>query len=461
MRKQENTVNWHPAQVPIFTTCDILVCGGGPAGCAAALAARRAGCSVLLLESQGQLGGMGTSGLVAHWLGGRSYHDRRWVVGGIFRELSQESAAAGIALLPEDDTTSLYQPHGWFKGLLQGVPFDPFAMAAFLDRKMAADGIDVLFNTQAIDVIVADGRISHVLCANKGGVQAVAARVVIDATGDADIAARSGCDVCVGREEDGLMAPATLMMHVDNVEQQALADYIQAHDTPRFRAEIARWREAGEWPFPYEIFISVQLDQPGTMMINTSRLCDVDGLDPESITRAYQRGREESLLLLEVMRQKMPGCAQARLKAVAPLLGVRETRRIVGDFVLTVADLMNGASYHDTIGFSSYGWDLPDPKRPSHQPMEGVKKSPFTPMPYRIMLPKPINNLLCPGRAVSVERDVLGPLRVMAPVMAMGEAAGLAAAQALTRDIACGDVDTDALRAALLEAGAILDMRAI
>ncbi len=205
----------------------------------------------------------------------------------------------------------------------------------------------------------------------------------------------------------------------------------------------------------------VQLDQPGTMMINTSRLCDVDGTDPASISRGYQRGREETRQLLEIMRRHIPGCQQARVKAVAPLLGIRETRRIIGAYVLTVDDLVSGMPFADTIGFSCYGWDLPDPKRPSHQPMDGIKKSPFTPLPYRILVPQPITNLLCPGRAVSVERDVLGPIRVMAPVMAMGEAAGLAAAQAVDCDIHCGDVDVPPLRTALRAQGAIVDVEII
>ena len=166
-------------------------------------------------------------------------------------------------------------------------------------------------------------------------------------------------------------------------------------------------------------------------MINTPRICGIDGTDGRSLSEGMQRGRAEALQLLAVMRKHFPGFAGARLKAVAPLLGVRETRRIVGDYVLTVDDLVSGRPFPDVIGFTSYGWDLPDPKKPSYQPMheERIRKSPLTPIPYRIMVPRPIVNLICPGRAVSVERDVLGPLRVMAPCMAMGEAAGAAARQ--------------------------------
>jgi hypothetical protein len=447
-------------ETPVTGGYDVLVCGGGPAGCAAALAAAGSGLSVLLVESQGQLGGMGTSGLVAHWLGGRTF-EGRWVVGGIFRDLSEKAAALGIALLPQPKPGAKFQPHGWYNGLLHGVPFDPFAMAAFLDDRMAEAGVHVLFNTQAVEPIIKDGVITHVVTASKNGLQAVAVRTVIDATGDADLAARSGCIVRLGRDGDGLMTPATLMFHVDNVDQDALAAYINEKDQPRFKTLIEELRAAGEWPFPYEIFISVQLSEPGTMMINTPRLCGVDGTDAVSLSDGYRRGRAEIRQLMDVMRRRFPGFQHARLKAVAPLMGVRETRRIEGDYVLSVADLTSGKAFEDTIGFSSYGWDLPDPKKPSLQPMHGMKKSPFTPIPYRIMVPRPVTNLICPGRAVSVERDVLGPLRVMAPVMAMGEAAGCAAVQVAAKGIPFSQVEVTALRSTLRARGAIVDPEAL
>ena len=172
------------------------------------------------------------------------------------------------------------------------------------------------------------------------------------------------------------------------------------------------------------------------MMINTPRIIDVDGTDGASVSAGLARGRAEIRQLFDIMRRHFPGFAHARLKAVASLLGVRETRRIAGDYILTVDDLISGQTFEDTIGFTMYGWDLPDPKKPSYQPLHESKvvKPPVTPIPFRVMVPTPITNLICPGRAVSVERHVLGPLRVMAPVMAMGEAAGQSVIQIIERD---------------------------
>lgn len=437
---------------------DVVVCGGGPAGIAAALAARRAGRRVLLAEGTAQLGGMGTSGLVSHWLGGRTPDNRRQVVAGIFLELTREAVARGIALDPERIPEEEYPPHGWLKSLATGVPFDPFAMAALLDARMLAEGVEVLLCTQFVDVRREGERITHAILFNKSGLQAVSARAVVDATGDADVAYRSGCRTVRGREGDGLMAPATLEFHVDNVDQDALAAEIYAKDSPRFRELIRSLREQGEWPFACDVFISVQLQEKGTMMINTPRICDVDGTDGASLTQGIMRGRSEVFRLLDVMRRHFPGFADVRLKGVAPLLGIRETRRVVGDFVLTVDDVLTGRDFPDTIGFTGYGWDLPDPKRPSQQPMAGKSRPrPVTPIPYRCLLPRPVTNLICPGRAVSVEREVLGPLRVQAPCFAMGQAAGVAAAMVVERRVPFRDLDVAELRERLRQGGAIVD----
>jgi glycine/D-amino acid oxidase-like deaminating enzyme len=443
--------------IPITGAYDVVVCGGGTAGTAAALAAARQGMTVLVLESQGQLGGTGTSGQVSHWLGGRDGHGK-WVVGGIFRELSEQAAAEGIALVPHDtDPPSKYTPHGWLKGLLHGIPFDPHLMAGFLDRKMAADGVDVLLHTRVIDAVAEESRIRHIVFHNKSGLQAVNAAAVIDATGDADIAAMTGCGYDKGRDEDGAMTAVTLEVHVDNVDQDAYSDYVYEHDEPRMREFIKAKRAEGSWTQNADIFICVQLTENGVMMLNSTRVCGVDGTDGASVTEGTQRGRAEIEWLVNFLREHMPGFAGVRIKSIAPLLGVRETRRIHGEYRLTVEDLVSGRRFDDTIGLSSYGWDLADPKKPSLQPMHGKPKPPVTPIPYRIVVPRGIDNLACPGRSVSVEREVLGPLRVMAPVMAMGEAAGVAAAQVVRDGLAFRDVNTESLRAELARRGALLD----
>ncbi|MBN1541716.1 FAD-dependent oxidoreductase [candidate division KSB1 bacterium] len=445
------------ARPRIVQTVDVLVAGGGPAGVAAALAARRQGAKVLLVEANGQLGGNGTSGLVSHWLGGRLDDCQRWAVGGVFKRMALESVERGFALLPTDPKDGSWSPHGWSHGgLTAGVPFDPYAMAAFLDEQVVSSGIDLSFHSRAIDVVRDENRLTQVIISDKEGLRTVAAAAVVDATGDADLAFYAGCPVRLGRDEDNGMAAATLMFHVIDVEQEELSDYIHRNRARRFRERVAELRQQGEWNFPYDIFISVQLMQPGTLMINTSRLVGIDGTRTESITDGLIRGRRETQELMRLLRKHFPGFSRARIKSVAPVLGIRETRRIRGEFELTVQALNQGLSFADTIGYSAYCWDLPDPERPSENPTHGERRE-VVPLPFRMMLPRGVDNLICPGRSVSVERPVLGPIRVMAPCMAMGEAAGTAAATVAAANSGFNRLDIDDLRNTLRQNGVIVD----
>jgi len=444
--------------LPVCEPHDLAVCGGGPSGLAAALAAGRSGLKVLLIESAAQLGGMATSGLVAHWLGGRTADSRNPCVGGLFQELVREAVARGAALDPLAIPPEKYSEHGWKPFLAAGVPLDPFALAPLLDEQAARSGVAVLLATQVVDAVVEGDRITHVVISNKSGLSAVPAKAFVDATGDADVAARTGCETVKGRAGDGLTAPATLEFHVEHVDVAALRNYIYEHDSPRLRELIQALKTSGDWPFAYDIFVSVRLTEPDTMMINTPCLCGIDGTDGRSVTRGILQGRQEVWRLFSIMRRHFPGFSNARIKAVAPALGVRETRRLVGEFVYRVEDILEARTFDDTIALSGYGWDLADPRKPTLQPMHSVDMlRPYTPIPYRCLVPRPIRNLICPGRAVSVERDVLGPLRVMAPCMAMGEAAGRASLQVVREGRGYRDVDVRRLQADLREHGAILD----
>ena len=206
--------------------------------------------------------------------------------------------------------------------------------------------------------------------------------------------------------------------------------------------------------YNYDIIIFVRMTRDGYFMINGRALPAIDGTDPGARTRAYieERGKVDGTL--ELFREHWPGCADITLRAVATSLGVRESRRIEAIGRLSVRDVVEGRAVPDTIGFTAYPWDINqgtgdvDPKK--------LTKPPVIPLPYSVMVPKGLANVICPGRSINCERVVLGPMRVQAPIMAMGEAAGTAAAMAVRGGVDFAGVDADELRASLAEAGAIV-----
>jgi glycine/D-amino acid oxidase-like deaminating enzyme len=458
-----NTTIHEPArEIPVLGKYDVVVCGGGSAGCAAAIAAARSGARTLLIERLAQMGGLGTSGLVCHWLGGRTNDTRHWVVGGIFRELVAAAVAEGIAVLPQagEFADTPYTPYGQLKGgLLAGVPVDPFAMTCLLERTLQDAGVEMLLQCQVLGGVVADDRVQTLRVVGKSGLFAVTARAVVDATGDADVAAQCGCGFAQGDEIDGDIAGVSFMLQLERVDERRFMDAIIAEDDPRHEKRIMALRARGDFPFPVNIFVFVKLNAEGRFMVNGNWAPAEDATDPRWRTKILLELRGRIPHLLRLFRANFPGLERCELRAFAADLGVRETRRIHGLARLTVAEVQAGAPCPDTIGLTAYGWDLAGSKN-AGQPMHGQAKPPVVPIPYGIMVPRALANVICPGRAVSVERQVLGPLRVIAPVMAMGEAAGVAAALVAQSKVAFANVNMATLQTTLCAQGAILDWEA-
>lgn len=450
-------------EIPEGKRASLVVCGGGFAGFAAAYSAARQGVKTLLIERNGCLGGTGTQGLVNHILGERLYqpdNTYKTCIQGLFSELERRLLAADGGLDVDRIDLSL-PPHGWYGGLGVGLIFDHEKMKLLLEEMLREVGAELLYYTDIIDVVREKNRIAGVIVHNKSGLSLIRGDRFIDATGDGDVAALAGCAFEKGDEEGG-MAPASLEMHVENVDYEQLIAYMRKTRDLRFRNLVGPLREQGIWNFPYEIFISVMLTRKDVFMINTIRQVGVDGTDAGSLTAGTIDGRRENFELLTVMREHFPGFRNASIRQIAPVIGIRETRRIVCEYMLSVQDLIDGITFPDSIAVSGYGWDLPHPKRPSDQPMLGQKrKSEFTELPYRCLIPKGVDNLLVAGRCIGVERDVSGIMRVMGPCIAMGEAAGIAAALSLSDGCPFREVDTRKLRAEIISHGGIADISQI
>lgn len=441
---------------------DLIVCGGGFSGFAAAYSAAREGLKVCLVERDGALGGVGTNGLVNHILGERCIENGhvKTCIGGVFSELEKELLKMDGAIDVKDVDLEL-PPHGWYSGLGIGLIFDKEKMKLLLENMLQKMGVKILYMTDIVDVIKNKEEIKGIILHNKSGLYGIEGKYFVDATGDADICTMAGLETTKGDEEGGLAA-ASLEMHLENVDWEALTQYMRSTGDVRFRAIITKLKEAGIWKFPYEIFISVMLTKKDIFMINTIRQVGIDGTNIDSLSRGITDGRKENFELFEIARKYFPGFGNARVREIAPIIGIRETRRIIGEYTLTVEDLITGNTFDDSIALSGYGWDLPNPKKPSYQPFHGVeRKSKITQIPYRCLLPKGINNLIAVGRCISVEREVLGPVRVMGPCIAMGEAAGIATALALNKNITYNKVDTIALRNKIVESGGLVDSQQV
>ena len=443
--------------IPLGGSYDVIVCGGGFAGFAAALAAAREGADTLLIERNFALGGVGTLGLVNHLLGARYFEDGtlRDCVGGIFSTLERDLLAQGACVDVHTLDPDL-NPHGWKKALAAGPVFDKEIMKLTLERMLSEAGAKILYGTDILDTVTEGTQLRGVIVHNKSGLSYLQAHCFIDATGDGDVAAMAGCEFDKG-DSDGGLAAASLEMHVENVDSEALTAYMRDTGDVRFKQIIARLQQQGEWSFPYSIFISVRLMRDDVYMINTIRQTDVDGTDARSVSDAILRGRAENLELLRVMRAHFPGFSRATVREIAPCLGVRETRRIRTHVTLRVEDIIQGAGFPDTVALSGYGWDMPNPKDPSLQPYHGVARARrTTPIPYRTLLPVGVDNLLLAGRCIGVEREALGTVRVMAPCIAMGEAAGIAAALSVQAGIHPANLNIQALRQKITAHGGIL-----
>lgn len=436
---------------------DVLVCGGGPAGVAAAVAAARQGAKTLLVERFGCLGGVATNSLVGVWLGSYSRDGRFPVIAGLFQEVVDRLVAEGAAVSQTQDVISGTRHVGYGPNHGRTVPFEFEPCKRILDQFVGEAAARVLFFTTAIHPIVESRRIAQVLLHGKSGLTAVRPKTVVDATGDADLAFRAGCPTVKGRDEDALMTPASAIFVLEDVDSAAFEAYCRDTGDVRFRRIISNLRETGEWPFSTDIIVGCEMPRRGTFFINALCHCGIDGTDDASLTRGMIEGRSEAHSLFQIMRKHMPGFSRCRLTQTSPAIGIRETRRVVGRYTLADQDLLAGRSFDDTVALTGYQWDMTDPKKPSHQPMDGKPiTKPYTEIPYRCLVPQAIDNLIVAGRSISVSWNALGPVRIMPCCFATGQAAGAAAALAAASGAAVGECDPHQLQNVLRSAGAII-----
>ena len=428
--------------LPVKVTADVFVAGGGPAGVAAAVAAARQGAKVFLAEGHTCLGGMSTAGRVMVFM--------KWGDG--VRPL-----ADGFGSRVRDRLRK--------ESRIKGPAHDLEALKRVYDLEMKESGTDFRFYTQLVDVVAEGGEIQHVVCASPSGMWAAKAKVYIDATGNGDLACWAGAEWKKG-DANGKMMPGTLISHWDGIDWQRWnKERPQGHALP-FGAFLPEANRDGVLSVPDLHFSGIFRQEGGLGLANMGHCFGVDGTDEESLTKALVDARQSMVEYERYLHDYLKrGMEKARLLATAELLGIRESRRIVGDYVLTQDDYAKRASFPDEIGRYAYPIDIHPSSADKKAMAEHLRefdaarryaKGESYGIPYRILTPRGIRNLLVAGRCVSADARMQASIRVIPACYITGQAAGIAAALAAEGDRSVHDVDVSVLRKRLKAFGACL-----
>jgi len=447
-------------------TPDVLVVGGGPSGFCAAVAAARNGASVMLVEQNGFGGGMATAGLVAPFMTCYDSSGTEMLIKGLFEETVERLCAIGGAIHPSEiDSPSSFTSYITI-GHKRVTPFKAEALKLVIDEMLTEAGVKVLYHTSFVDAITDGDRITSVVIHRKDGLCTIEPKYIIDCTGDGDVAAAAGVPFELGNEASGKIQPATMFFRIGNVDLSAVdEDYRQnidnfyRKDGVNYRSLhwwVEKAREAGDWNLArvsIGLFRGVDEDE---WSINTSRIMGIDGTDSESLTRGEIEGRQQVDQIYKFFVKYVPGCKNAKLLQTGSTLGIRETRHIKGLKRLEVEDLLGCVVPEDSVVIAANSVDVHGKFGPKSNEYIALPAGKYYGIPYGTMVPEGISNLLVSGRCISASSDAAGAVRVMTPCMAMGQAAGTAAAIALTEGLAVADVDVKALRERLVRDGARL-----
>ncbi len=447
-----------------MTSFDVIVVGGGNAGCAAALASARSGKRTLLIERYGFLGGTATAAMVGPWMTFHSGSER--IVGGIAQEIVERLVAMGGSPGHIADASD-YVP--------TITPFDPEMHKALLFEMMAESGVHLLLHAWFLEAICdMPGLVNGVRVATVGGIRAYRAQIVIDATADAYVAVSAGATTQQG-DARGRVQPASLMFRLSHVDLAATAAYVREHPS-EMRTSLAPndrdaasltavaglyelWNSArnrGDVSAPRELVSFFISPYPDEVTVNMTRVVDIDPLDPDDLTRAEVQARAQAMELLAFFKRDVPGFANARIAATATQIGIRESRRIVGTYTLTGDDVLAARTFEDAVARSAYPIDIHNPSgsgTTTHRLPAGESYE----IPYRCMVPQTIDALLGAGRCISTTHEALASTRLTPTVMTLGQAAGEAAAICIERNVQPRAVDPHALRTRLEAAG--VDLR--
>lgn len=454
---------------------DVIVVGGGPSGLIAATAAARTGAKTLLVERYGFLGGMPTAASLGP-ISPFHFGDEQ-VVEGIPQEFVDRLVEAGGSTGHMKCTN----PHGSGSYLC----FYDHQIYKWVALEMILEaGVTPLFHTFLADTLVENGRVTGIVAVNKSGYQTYRARVVVDASGDGDVAARAGAAFVLGREEDASVQPITMMFDMGHVDARVVKQYMDTHPNdfewasecvairplPQrlrhdyfvaqgFKASVTEAREKKELYLGRDTILFLTTVHPGVFHFNSTRVVNINGTQVEDLTRGEIDARRQVMSLSEYLIKRIPGFQNAYLQNTGIQVGVRESRHILGEYVLTGEEVQSGAKHSDVVARGYFPIDIHNLKGSAgYYPGQGVwtDLDDSYDIPYRSLVPRDLDGLVIAGRAISATHEAHGSFRTQGGVMAIGQAAGTAAGLSALAEVQPRELDVKTLQARLLQDGASL-----
>ena len=417
--------------LPIIAETDVLVCGCGPAGIGAAIAAARRGARVMATEMQSCLGGIATAGMMSHW-GGRS---SSFVLPEIYARQTEKAKVMGGF----GENQRKYVGDGYAT-----ISINHEEQKIILDEMFAEAGVKVLFNTLVVGAVVENGRVNGVIVENKSGRGVIRARYTVDATGDGDVAASAGVPFFKGRETDGLMQPATLMFKIGGVDYSR-AVFPGSFETKVFTGKGELQALALEkLPHPAGHVLLYPSPTEGAVVCNMTNVIGVDGTDAQSLSDSLTKARGQIEPIIAFLREYAPGYENCYILSTASLMGVRETRHFEGVSSLTPEDILVARKFDDwVVKRAFFNFDVHNLTGASLD-KTGVQKewkqNEYYSIPFGCLLPKKIDGLLLSGRNISGSHLAHSNFRIMSVCLALGEAAGTVAALAAERGVECREL---------------------
>ena len=422
----------------VVAEAEVVVLGSGSAGSTAAIAAARAGADTLLVERYGFLGGTSTMVLDTFYGFYTPADNAIRVVDGIPWEIVERLYRFDMVI----ERPSSY-------GAGQAVTYDPTTLKVVWEQAALSAGARLLLHTFCVDVLMEGGRIVGLVVASKRGLGLIKGQVFVDASGDADLVFRSGAPFEAAGSDGQPAQSLTTTFRLGGVNLERAKNV--KHDELVSRMKAANI--SGDYRLPREEGSVHRTPQADVVVTNMTRVAYVDGTDPAELTKAEVEGRKQALEYARFLREQIPGYEQSYLMNFSTQIGIRETRRIWGEYRLTRADVLSARKFEDAV--AQCGAPIEDHQAGNSTRWEYVPDGGTYDIPYRALLPQNVSNLLVAGRCLSADHDAHASVRSMGQCMAMGQAAGTAAALSAQAQLAPRDLNIENLQNRLRADGAL------